>query len=118
MLKLGTFIKSSPGSVMEAGSSTFSIKGYGKRILKGVLTGTNSAKLDLVLNNVYLVEGFHTNIISEALLTKAGLWYHSRDYTLRFGSTGEGVVVRKLERVSNLVFLEYNPLYTCYSFAS
>ena len=117
LLEAGSFTPADVGSVVEAGIAAFPIKGYGRRVLKGALNVKGRGKVDLVLHNVIMVEGFHTNIISKALLLKADIWYHSRDCALRHGPR-EGSVVRQLQRVGNLMFLKYKPLYTYSSFAS
>ena len=41
-----------------------------------------------------MVEGFHTNIISEPRLRKAGVWYCGFDYTLRFGDLNYNVKIK------------------------
>ena len=58
---------------MEAGTLSFSIKGTGTRVIKGLLNRNNSRKVDLKLRNVDLVEGFYTNIILVALLRVASI---------------------------------------------
>ena len=112
MLQEGSFVPAPPGRVVEAGSSAFSIRGTGTRVIKGALLGVGGVKLDLTLRNVDLVEGFHTNIISEALLRDAKIWYCGEDCTLRVGLLANSVVVRQLQRIGNLAFLEYKPLYS------
>ena len=111
LLQDGTFVPAPPGRVVEAGTSSFRIKGTGTRVMKGILTGMNGRKVDLELRNVDLVEGFHTNIVSAALLRAAGIWHCGEDHTLNIGSKNRSVVVRKLKVVANLSFLEYTPLY-------
>ena len=111
LLQEGTFVPAPPGRVVEAGTSSFSIKGTGTRVIKGLLNGKNGRKVDLELRNVDLVEGFHTNIVSAALLRVAGIWHCGEDHTLNIGPKGKSVVVRQLKVVANLSFLEYTPLY-------
>ena len=81
---------------MEAGSSAFSIRGTGTRVIKEALLSVSGIKLDLTLRNVDLVEGFYTNIISEALLRDAKIWYCGEDCTLRVSSLTNSVMVRQL----------------------
>ena len=115
LLQEGSFIPAPPGRVVEAGTAAFSVKGSGTRVIKGALRGVGGAMLDLTLYNVDLVEGFHTNIISESLLRVAKVWYCGEDCTLRVGPIADSVVVRQLKRIGNLVFLEYSPIYSSYN---
>lgn len=112
MLEPGSFKKAPAGAFVEAGTATFPIEGYGTRVMQGALSGVKSAPMDLRLNNVALIQGFHTNIVSEPLLQKAGVWYCGKDCTLRTGELENSVLLQQLERKGNLVFLEYKPLYT------
>jgi hypothetical protein len=41
-----------------------------------VEAGTQEKTVDLNLSNVAVVEGFHANIVSEALLREKGLWFN------------------------------------------
>lgn len=76
-----------------------------------MLEGLDSARtVDLVLNNVTVIKGFHVNIISEARLLEASLWIHGYNCTLRYSTDKESVVVRKLTHMYNLVFFEYKLL--------
>jgi hypothetical protein len=63
--------------------------------------------MDLVLNNVAVVEGFHVNIVSEALLLRVGIWYCGFDCSLRSGMIDNNVEVLKLTRNAGVVFIEY-----------
>jgi len=117
LLVEGSFRRAEAGDHVQAGTSSFPISGYGKRVISKVLAsskGTDSE--DLVLNNVAVVEGFHVNIVSEALITKAGAWYCGFDCTLRHGNMEKNVVLKKLERRYNLVFLQYTPVFAYLSF--
>jgi hypothetical protein len=111
MLDEGTFVKELPGRTVEAGSSSLPVIGRGTRTIKSILNGKNG-KVDLVLRNVAVVEGFHVNIVSEALLRKKGAWYHGYDGTLRIGDEHENSVLLQTKRVHNVVFIEYKPLST------
>lgn len=105
--------KAEPGDVVEAGTTAFPITARGTRVIKNVLNGARGPNTeDLVLKNVVCVEGFHVNIISEARLKQAGVWYMGLDCTLRYGALDKSVVVKQLVRRHNLVFLEYKPLST------
>ena len=57
-----------------------------------------------------MIKGFYINIISKACLRDAGVWYNSFDYSLCYRSIIKNVVLKKLERIFNLVFLKYKPL--------
>ena len=110
----GSFSKSTFDDCVHAGSSSFPISGRGKRVLRRALNGASGNNTeDLVLEDVAVVEGFHVNIVSEARLRSAGVWYSGFDCSLRFGGEDENVVVKKLLRKYNLVFLEYKPLSFC-----
>ena len=63
-----------------------------------------------MFNNVAVIEGFHTNIISEYKLRSLRVWYNGFDYTLRYGPLEKSVVLKKLKRKYNLVFMELKPL--------
>jgi hypothetical protein len=98
---------------VESGSGNLPILGHGTRVLRGIFNGASgNSKRDLVLNNVAVVEGFHTNIVSEAKLLQAGVWYSGFDCTLRSGTPEESTVLMKLERKYNLVFMELKPLFS------
>lgn len=113
LLVPGSFKKAEHGEVVEAGTTSFPISGRGTRVLKNVLNGARGPNTeDLVLSNVVVVEGFHVNIISEARLEQAGVWYLGLDCSLRYGPLERSVVVKQLERRHNLVFIEYKPLST------
>lgn len=95
---------------VEAGTQVFPILGRGTRVIPNALNGPRGPKTeDLVLTDVVLVEGFHVNIISEAQLLEAGVWFLRLDATLRFGSLEKSVILAKLLRKFNLTFLEYKP---------
>jgi hypothetical protein len=60
--------------IMESGFSNLPILSYGTYVLKGILNGaSSSSKRDLILNNIAVVKGFYTNIISKAKLLLAGV---------------------------------------------
>jgi hypothetical protein len=111
LIEQGSFRRADPGDMVECGSSSLPITGYGVRVLKNCLNGPNGpASEDLVLKNVAVIEGFHVNIVSEALLAEKGVWFVGLDCTLRFGNLESNVVLRTLERRFRLVVLEYIPL--------
>ncbi|RYO77619.1 hypothetical protein DL764_010202 [Monosporascus ibericus] len=111
LLVPGTFMPDSTGQTVEAGSSSLPISGTGERVIKGALLGASGKpQHDLILKDVVVVEGFHVNIVSEALLKRAGIWYCGLDCSLRKGEINKSVVLAKLTQVHNLAFLEYKPL--------
>ena len=70
-LELGSFIRIiNSGVIIEYGTSRLLIVSHGTRVLKRVF---NQGKRDLVLNNVAVIEGFHTNIVSEYKLRSSGV---------------------------------------------
>jgi hypothetical protein len=107
---LDTFTPVKGLHTVEAGTQAFPISGYGTRVLKGFLKLANGKRVDLTLSNVAVVEGFHVNIVSEARLQKAGLWYLGLDNTLRIGNLAGSTVVATLRRELNLTFMEYKPI--------
>jgi hypothetical protein len=106
----GSFVQTHSGRTIEAGTSSLPIKGEGKRIFRGAFNGANGpGTVDLTLENVVVVEGFHTNIISEARLRSVGIWLDGYHCSLRYGTPEENVELRRLERRFNLTFFEYKP---------
>jgi hypothetical protein len=52
--------------IVKADISIFPIIGQGRRIFKNTLNNTSSLNIeDFIFHNVYMVEGFHINIISK-----------------------------------------------------
>jgi hypothetical protein len=67
LLKLRSFIKVAYNKCVKAGSFSFPILGYSKRVIKKVLNNIISLNLkDLTLLDIIVVKGFYINIISEA----------------------------------------------------
>lgn len=117
LLEPGTYVATKDGEHVAAGSATFPISGKGRRVLPKALDGPKGRNtVDLVLEDVAVVEGFHVNIISEALLNRAGVWYCGLDCSLRKGDLNKSVKVKQLQRALNLVFFEYNPRSLCFEF--
>ncbi|KAL6360878.1 hypothetical protein LRP88_06586 [Fusarium phalaenopsidis] len=114
-LEPGSFVPSE--GYVEAGTSKFRIIGKGTRVLHRVLNGpTGERDRSLTLTNVVVVEGFHTNIISEALLhERTGIWYSGFDCSLRWGPPEQSVVMAQLQRRYNLTFFQYKPPSSCSS---
>jgi len=52
------------------------------------------------------------NIVLEACLLKASVWYNGLDYLLCFEKESKSIVLRKLTCKYNLVFIEFKPLST------
>jgi hypothetical protein len=70
-LKLRSFIKASGlGVTIKYSTQRLLIISYRTYILKGVF---NQGKRDLILNNIAIIKGFHTNIISEYKLRSLGI---------------------------------------------
>ena len=70
----GSFIKAGLLEFVEAGTSRLPISGKGKRLFLKIIALVDSLGIrDLVLENVVVVEGFYTNIISEARLRSIGI---------------------------------------------
>ena len=63
-----------------------------------------------MLLEVALVEGFHVNIVLEALLLEKKVWYSSFNCTFKYKEPSNSIVIKKLERRFQLVFVEYKRL--------
>jgi hypothetical protein len=109
ILDKGTFIKECPGRTVKAGTSSLPIISRSTRTIKSILNGKNG-KVNLVLNNVAVIEGFHVNIVSKALLYKKGAWYHRYNSTLRIRDEYKSSVLLTTTRIYNIIFIEYKPL--------
>ena len=73
-LKLNTFVKAIKIEIVESGFSNLPILSYRTYILRGILNRvSNSNKRDLILNNIAIVKGFYTNIVSKAKLLLVGV---------------------------------------------
>jgi hypothetical protein len=73
-LKLSTFVKVIKTETVESGSGNLPILSYRTYILRGILNrASGSSKRDLVLNNIAIVKGFYTNIVSKAKLLLVGV---------------------------------------------
>jgi transposase InsO family protein len=112
LLDSGTFQPSAWTDSINVGTSSVAVKGRGTRTLKGAINYGNGKLGDLVLLKVAVVEGFHVNIVSEAMLRASGLWVCGQDATLRMGEIDDSLIVRQLERRANLTFFEYKSLST------
>src|SRR5205807_9725786 len=73
-LEPDSFTLAALDEVVEVGSLALPILGRSRRVLRDILKHPKSSKtIDLELENVVLVEGFHINIVLEALLLKSGV---------------------------------------------
>jgi hypothetical protein len=108
LLVPGSFRPAKSSDCVDAGTQSLPVSGYGDRILKCVFNGDDGPKTkDLTLKDVRVVEGFHVNIVSEAKLRTAGVWYMGYDSTLRFGSAENSIILAQLTVRHNLSFIEY-----------
>ncbi len=108
MLVPGLFRKLGAADFVDTGTQSILIISRGLQVIKNYLAGEKGPNTqDLVLSNVVVIEGFYVNIVSEALLLKAGLWFSRKDCMLRQGELGNSVVIKQLERRINLVFFKY-----------
>ncbi|KAI0570616.1 hypothetical protein Alg215_10943, partial [Pyrenophora tritici-repentis] len=108
LLVPGTYKKCLDYLTVEAGTQSLPVSGVGDRLFKDFFNGPDGPQ-DLLLKNVMVVEGFHVNIVSEALLRKVGFWYTGYDWTIRSGDMEHSIILRKLHVAHNLVFIEYKP---------
>jgi len=114
-LESGSFVKASGlGATVKCGTQRLLIISHGTYMLRGVF---DQGKRDLILNNIAVIKGFYTNIISEYKLRSLGIWYNGFDCTLWHGPLEKSVVLKKLEHKYNLVFIELKPLSSSYSYA-
>jgi hypothetical protein len=71
-LKPSTFIKAIKTEIVKSGLGALPILRHKTYILRGILNKASSnSKRDLILKNIVVVKGFHTNIISKAKLLLA-----------------------------------------------
>jgi hypothetical protein len=83
-------------------------------VLKGLLDRAYRESIeDLTLTNIAIIKGFYINIISEARLLLLGVWYNRYNYSLYYRDALENIVLKKLERKFNLVFIKFKELSTC-----
>ncbi len=104
----GLFRKLGITDFVNTGTQSILIISRGLRVIKNYLVrekGPNTQ--DLVFLNIIVIEGFYINIVLEALLLKAGLWFSRKDYILRQGELGNSIVIKQLEHYINLVFFKY-----------
>ena len=111
LLDKGSFVPERPRHTVKAGNSSLPILDRGTCTIKSILNG-KKGKVDLVLNDMAIMEGFHVNIVLEALLRKRGAWYYGYDGTLRFGDEHESTILLNTTCLYNVVFIEYKPLST------
>jgi hypothetical protein len=72
LLKLKSFTKAAYNKCIKAGSFSFLILRYNKRVIKKGLNSVISSNLeDLTLLDIIIIKGFYINIVSEAWLNKA-----------------------------------------------
>jgi hypothetical protein len=72
LLKLRFFIKVAYNKCIEAGSFSFLILRYNKRVIKKALNSVASLNSEnLISLSIIIIKGFYINIISEARLNKA-----------------------------------------------
>jgi hypothetical protein len=72
-LDKASFIKFLVTDIIKASTTLLPILGHSTRTFKGLLNGTKSKKVDLVLLDIAIIKGFLINIILKALLYKKGL---------------------------------------------
>ncbi|KAL2024691.1 hypothetical protein VTK56DRAFT_6892 [Thermocarpiscus australiensis] len=82
----------------QADVALFQILRHSKWVIQNALYRVHGPNTkDLVLNKAVVVEGFYSNIVSQALVLKANVWYCGLDCTLRVGPLVESVVVAQLK---------------------
>jgi hypothetical protein len=111
LLDKGSFILERLRYIVKARSSSLLILGRDTYIIKSILNGKRG-KVNLVLNNVAIMEGFHVNIILKALLYKRGAWYYKYNKTLRFKDKYKSIILLNTTCLYNIVFIKYKLLLT------
>jgi hypothetical protein len=81
-LDKGSFVKLLVELVVEVGTSVLLIIRHGTYIFKGLFNGRDGKRVNLVLRDVVVVEGFYINIVLEAFLFKKGVWVYKLDSML------------------------------------
>jgi hypothetical protein len=72
MLNKRTFIKELLKCIIKTRSSSLLIISCNTYMIKSILNKKNN-KVNLILRNIIIIEGFHINIILKALLYKKGI---------------------------------------------
>ncbi|KAK0706757.1 hypothetical protein B0T26DRAFT_756217 [Lasiosphaeria miniovina] len=88
LLKPGTFTPSTDEDFIQVGDSYLAIEGRGTWFIKNALNGPNGMNtVDLTLEDMAVIAGFHVNIVSDTVLyNKAKFWLAGFDNTIRFGT--------------------------------
>ena len=68
----GIFIKGNLEYIIKTRTLSLLIINHNTYIIKSILNKKNN-KVNLILNNVIIIKGFHVNIIFKALLYKKGM---------------------------------------------
>jgi hypothetical protein len=105
------FIKERPRHIVKAGTSSLLIISYSTYIIKSILNGKNN-KVNLILNNIVVIKGFHVNIIFKVLLYKKGIWYYRYNSTLRIRDKYKSSILLTITCIYNIIFIKYKPLLT------
>ncbi|KAI1760278.1 hypothetical protein GGR53DRAFT_510568 [Hypoxylon sp. FL1150] len=96
---------------VDIGTERLPVAGTGKRRLRKIMNGRAGPNIrDIILHDVVLIDGFHTNTVSAARARKADVWFMGHDSSLRHGSLEENRVVKKLVNKHDLIFLDYKPI--------
>jgi hypothetical protein len=106
LLDSSKIIYSDNNNIIEYSILSLLIIGYSIYIIKNILTDINRSNTEnLVLINIIFVPGFYINIVLEAQLEKAKLWFYRFDYILRYNIFEKSTIITSLIRKFNLVFL-------------
>ena len=69
-------------------------------------------KVNLILNDIIIIKGFHVNIVLKALLYKKEMWYYKYNKILKFKDKYKSIILLNITRLYNIVFIKYKPLLT------
>jgi hypothetical protein len=115
LLNNSKIIYSNNDNIIEYSILSLLIVGYSIYIIKNILTSINRPNTkDLILTNIVLIPGFYINIVSEAQLEKAKLWFYRLDYILRYSIFEKSIIIISLIRKFNLVFLQFKKVISSY----
>ena len=97
------------------GDGSLKVVARGKRRMENVLDSKDGKNTRaLVISDVAFVPNFHTNVISEDKLEPTGLWYCSKDRTLRMGPVENSYVRCRLSVKYGLKIVEFKPAVRSY----
>ena len=90
-----------------------------KQVIRNLLTNKSRERTtDLKLFDIVFVKGFYVNIMSEACLLEAEVWFYDLDCLLKYKDKGLSIKIIKLTHKYNLIFIKLKSLSTYLSILS